>query len=454
MNCAHDDLDTWRAMAMHVRQAAKELARPCQILADVAGPKLRTGDLPPGPAVVVWKPRHDELGGVVQPARVRLTAGPKSTSAPANFDAHLAVPARWLAQLRRGDVVSLRDARGKRRQLFVTETRPGGCSTEATESAYVLPRTRLRIRRRTAGPQARVPTCRIGILDPTPGALVVRAGDILNVYAIGTPTEQLSSVDTAHRVGCTLPRDLTAVAEGDAIWFDDGKIGGRVRHVWPGELQVEITQAKPGGSKLRADRSVNLPESPIERPALLPKDLRDLDFIAEYSDLVGLSFAESAEGIQQLADALQERTQRQIGIVLKIETRRGFECLPQLLFAGMRYYPVGVMIARGDLGVECGYERLAEVQEEMLWLCEAAHLPVIWATQVLDQLTRTGQASRAEITDAAMSGRAECVMLNKGPHVVESVRTLNNILVRMQAHQQKKRSLFRKLHVSEVDTSG
>ena len=169
---------------------------------------------------------------------------------------------------------------------------------------------------------------------------------------------------------------------------------------------------------------------------------------------MGLSFAESAEGIQQLADALQERTRRQIGIVLKIETRRGFECLPQLLFAAMRYYPVGVMIARGDLGVECGYERLAEVQEEMLWLCEAAHLPVIWATQVLDQLTRTGQASRAEITDAAMSGRAECVMLNKGPHVVESVRTLNNILVRMQAHQQKKRSLFRKLHVSEVDTSG
>jgi pyruvate kinase len=119
-----------------------------------------------------------------------------------------------------------------------------------------------------------------------------------------------------------------------------------------------------------------------------------------------------------------------------------------LLLAAMRHFPVGVMIARGDLAVECGYERMAEVQEEMLWMCEAAHLPVIWATQVLDQLARSGQPSRAEITDAAMAERAECVMLNKGPHILEAVRTLSDIATRMQAHQQKKRSLLRRLHVS------
>ncbi len=73
------------------------------------------------------------------------------------------------------------------------------------------------------------------------------------------------------------------------------------------------------------------------------------------------------------------------------------------------------MIARGDLAVEAGYERLAEMQEEILWLCEAAHLPVIWATEVLDQLARTGRPSRAEVDDAAVVQRAECVMLNKGP---------------------------------------
>ena len=83
----------------------------------------------------------------------------------------------------------------------------------------------------------------------------------------------------------------------------------------------------------------------------------------------------------------------------------------------MRGERVGVMIARGDLAVECGYERLAEVQEEMLWFCEAAHIPVIWATQVLESLAKKGMPSRAEITDAAMGERAECVMLNKGPHI-------------------------------------
>ena len=100
------------------------------------------------------------------------------------------------------------------------------------------------------------------------------------------------------------------------------------------------------------------------------------------------------------------------------------------------------MIARGDLAVECGYERLAELQEEMLWLCEAAHLPVIWATQVLEQLAKTGNPSRAEVSYAAMSERAECVMLNKGPYINDAVVVLDNILRRMTDHHYKKTALM------------
>jgi len=133
---------------------------------------------------------------------------------------------------------------------------------------------------------------------------------------------------------------------------------------------------------------------------------------------------------------------------LKIETRQGFEQLPSLLLAAMRSRAVGVMIARGDLAVECGYQRLAEVQEEMLWVCEAAHMPVVWATQVLESLAKSGFPSRSEITDAAMGERAECVMLNKGPYVVAAVRILDDILRRMQAHQEKKRSMLRKLQLA------
>jgi pyruvate kinase len=108
------------------------------------------------------------------------------------------------------------------------------------------------------------------------------------------------------------------------------------------------------------------------------------------------------------------------------------------------------MIARGDLAVECGWERLAELQEEILWICEAAHLPAIWATQVLEGLAKYGRPTRAEITDAAMGVRAECVMLNKGPHAVEAVRSLDDILGRMEAHHSKKSSMLRPLHVARA----
>ena len=108
--------------------------------------------------------------------------------------------------------------------------------------------------------------------------------------------------------------------------------------------------------------------------------------------------------------------------------------------------PTAVMIARGDLAVEIGYRRLAEMQEEILWLCEAASIPVIWATQVLDEYVKTGIPTRAEITDAAMAERAECVMLNKGVHVVAAVKVLDEILPLMEAHQTKKTSRMRALH--------
>jgi pyruvate kinase len=96
------------------------------------------------------------------------------------------------------------------------------------------------------------------------------------------------------------------------------------------------------------------------------------------------------------------------------------------------------MIARGDLAVELGFARLSEMQEEILWLCEAAHAPVIWATQVLDQLVHEGVASRAEATDAAMAQKADCVMLNKGEFLTGGVRFLRDVLDRMERHHAKK----------------
>jgi pyruvate kinase len=167
-----------------------------------------------------------------------------------------------------------------------------------------------------------------------------------------------------------------------------------------------------------------------------------------HSDLVSLSFANCAADVEQLQQHLKRLGGEKLGVILKVETRRGFENLPEMLFAALHSSHCGVMIARGDLAVECGFERLAEVQEEILWLCEAAHVPVIWATQVLESLAKDGFPSRAEITDAAMSERAECVMLNKGAHVCQAVEVLDNILRRMQEHVTKKRSMLRELKVA------
>src|SRR5690606_29945579 len=154
----------------------------------------------------------------------------------------------------------------------------------------------------------------------------------------------------------------------------------------------------------------------------------DLDFVASHADLVGLSFAQSLADLEALRAALAERGTPALPIIAKIETAAGVDNLPEMLLGMTGRQPFGVMIARGDLMVEIGGERMAELQEEMLWLCEAAQVPVIWATQVLETLAKKGTLSRPEITDAAAAARADCVMLNKGPHLLRALQVLVDIL--------------------------
>jgi len=93
--------------------------------------------------------------------------------------------------------------------------------------------------------------------------------------------------------------------------------------------------------------------------------------------------------------------------------------------------------------VEIGFENLAFIQEDILCLCEAAHIPVILATQILESLAESGLRSHAEIADAIIGRRAECVMLNNGPHILEAVKTLARLLSTEQRYRLKKHQLFR-----------
>lgn len=307
INCAHDSAEVWRAMADNVRRAADETRQPCKVYMDVAGPKLRIGEV--------------------------IAEHPK-------------------------------------RRFF--------------------------------------------------------AGDTVQVT-------------------CTEPAVHDQLLPGMPAWIDDGKIGAVVVSSGSDGIVIEIQHASAKGNHIRPGKGLNFPQTTIPLPALGVSDLADLDEIVANADIVGQSFVKNAADVELLL-AEFERRGVSLPVIAKIETADAIANLPDILVAGAGRVPFGIMIARGDLAIEIGYQRLAEIQEELLWICQAAHVPVVWATQVLDGFVRTGIPTRAEMTDAAMSERAECVMLNKGPFVVEAVAVLGDVVARMRGHQTKKSARLRALH--------
>ncbi len=277
----------------------------------------------------------------------------------------------------------------------------------------------------------------------SPGGRRLKVGDRF-ILTTGQPK---SSHKFPFQASCTLPDVLNQVKVGAEVWVDEGKIGALVEESDARGLVLKVTHTRHNGEKLKAGKGLNFPDTALRLPALTPQDLADLDFVAKHADIIHYSFVQEANDIAMLQDALAARLDHpeRVAIVAKIETKRAVKNLPELIIQAGGKQPFGITIARGDLAVEIGYDRLAEMQEQILWLCEAAHVPVIWATQVLEHLVKKGTPSRAEVTDAAMAERAECVMLNKGPYIREAVSILDNVLNRMQAHQSKKSAKLRAL---------
>ena len=244
---------------------------------------------------------------------------------------------------------------------------------------------------------------------------------------------------------CSSPDAVAQLSEGDEVWVNEGRLGAIVEGTVDDGLVLHVTDAREKGEHLRVDKGLNFPKTELALDPLTPSDLGALDAVAPLADLIGYSFVQRPDQVARLQDELAQRDAGDVGLIAKIETRLAVRNLPELIIQGAGVQPFGVMIARGDLAVEVGYRRMAEIQEELLWLCEAAHVPVIWATQVLDSFVKKGVRHRGELTDAAMAERAECVMLNKGPYAGEAVRLLDDLLGRMEGHQFKKTSRMRAL---------
>ncbi|MFP4154669.1 MAG: pyruvate kinase [Halothiobacillaceae bacterium] len=446
INCAHDGPEQWLAMIAKLRAEAAALGRSLRIAADLPGHKVRTTALASEPGVVHLRPQRDRIGRVVTPARFAASLG---TSAAVESALPVTLTLRTAQAeppiLFEGDVLEFTDARGARRQAMVEQVDERVVWLSLGKSSYLVKGLKWRTRARKETLEGwfdDIPDEPVSIRLRRTDRLVLVHGDVpgrpARRDADGMPVEPA-------RIGCSLPEVFDAVRVDQRVWIDDGKFGGIVREVRDGEIEIEITDCRPGGALLKEDKGLNFPGMEMSLPALCKEDYAALDVLAGKVDVFNFSFVETAEHIVALDEALRARSAQNTPVIAKIETARAFNNLSRIVLASLGRFPLGVMIARGDLAMEVGPERMAEVQEEILWLSEAAHLPVVWATQVLETLAKKGVVSRPEMTDAAMGERAECVMLNKGPFIEKAMHSLDDILVRMSAHQHKKAARMRAL---------
>ncbi|WP_445385405.1 pyruvate kinase [Robiginitalea sp. IMCC44478] len=447
INCAHDNPDIWKRIIDNVRKAAKGTGRNIKIAMDLAGPKIRTGGLAPGPKVRKFKPSRDVRGNTIKPAEIVLT--PMLTDAsPSNA---LSISTEDLARLKTKDVLSFTDTRGKSRKLKIVALNEHIGLAHCAKTSYIETGMTLEFFNRKGKPLV------VGELPPVEQPIILYKGDILTVAkeAIkGQPAQmdEKGGLVQNARISCQLPEAFDYVKSGERILFDDGKIEGRVEAIRKGEWDVRITSARDEGSKLRSGKGINFPDTALKINGLTAKDKTDLEFVARHADIVNFSFVKRREDVEQLYAALDKLgVLHQLGVILKIETKYALEHLREILLAAMKSKPIGVMIARGDLAVETGWDSIGRVQQEILTLCGAAHIPVVWATQVLENLAKKGLPSRSEITDAVAAMQAECVMLNKGPYILSAIRLLHMILSDMEAYHDKKEVMLPKLHSAEAD---
>ena len=474
INCAHDDAEAWLRMIEHIRRAAAEVKRPITIAADLAGHKIRTGPLEREVGVLHLRPKRDRFGRVLSPARLRLlNPGAPADETLADLlrqQVVLAGEDGAAVALQPGDRLRFTDSREARRVMVVESVDEYGAWATLNQASFLINGIAWRLHRSPAGePLATDDNLDLAAADGTadqqdegkiqgtfsgiadePVTIRLRRTDHLLLTRGQEPGREAPRdaggmpVGPA-RIACTMPEVFRVLRVGQAVWIDDGKFGAKVVEIDEVGALLEITACRPGGARLQADKGLNFPGLDLGLPGLARHDLAALKVLAGKVEVINFSFVETGAHICELLAALRQFGAAGTGVIAKIETARAFHNLAEIALAAMGRVPFGIMIARGDLAVEVGPERLAEVQEEILWLAEAGHLPVVWATQVMETLVKKGVISRPELTDAAMAERAECVMLNKGPFIEKALHSLDSILSRMQEHQRKKSARLRAL---------
>ena len=430
INAAHESLAAWTRSIGVIRARAAALGKHVKVFVDLPGPKLRAEILRTQPAVLHFPRRKDRRGKTVGPTTVWCVPAFVARS-------QVPIPHAWFGRLRAGDRLNIRDAGGRARELVIRAASAVRVRAECAQSLFITPGLAIECRRgiRVLG------RGRIGTIPREPCDVLLNRDDrfILN------ETGRANRVNRVPVLRCPEPGVLDQVRRGERVVLDDGRIVAIVESTAGQSMVCRVTRTAKSPARLRSGKGLAFPDSRVSLPALGSEDEAALKFALECADGVEASFVNSRRDVDRIVRRLRKDARPGFGLVLKLETQGAIRNLPDILFAALRYSPAGLMIARGDLAVEASFEQLAQLQEEILGFGEACHLPVIWATQVLDSLAHSGVPTRAEVTDAAMSMRAECVMLNKGPFVAEATRTLVKIIRDMEPRQYKKRALFSKL---------
>ncbi len=437
INCAHDEPDTWEKIIANVRKASKSLGKKCKVAMDLAGPKIRTGEITEGPMVLKIRPAKDVYGKIPKSLEVWMGEIPKPGCL------HVPLELKDIEKINVGETLFFLDTRNKKRQFKIIKKEEDGLMALCKKTTFVETEMLLFANKKYEGE----PIAKIGELPYVEIPLLLKTGDQLRLDKeplLGEPADYDNDgklISKAH-ISCTAPEVFSQTKVGERILFDDGKIEGVIKKIGKESMLIDIVHAAEGGAKLRSEKGINFPDTQLTISGLTEKDKNDLPFIAKHADVVNFSFVNRPEDVRELIDELEKLNAKdKLGIILKIETQNGFNHLTSILLEAMRVYPVGVMIARGDLAIETGWDNIGRIQEEILSLCQAAHVTDIWATQVLEGLAKKGIPSRSEITDAVMSQRADCVMLNKGPYILDAIRLLDTILKDMDPYREKNLSM-------------
>jgi pyruvate kinase len=266
------------------------------------------------------------------------------------------------------------------------------------------------------------PEIRLGNLAEEPIELV--AGEFVTLT-----TENI--LGDRNRIPVTY-RDLTRdVKAGDTILLDDGLIGLKVVDVQGTEIRCEIQNSGP----IKSKKGVNVPGVAISLPGITEKDANDILFgIEQGIDFIAASFVRRASDVLEIRELLERHNATHIQIIAKIENRQGVDNLDEILEVAD-----GLMVARGDLGVEIPVEEVPLVQKMMIEKCNRVGKPVITATQMLDSMQRNPRPTRAEATDVANAifDGTDAIMLSgetaAGKYPVESVLTMARIAERAEA---------------------